>query len=276
MSAVSDQPLDRIHQLWDELADYGAVRSEQALLHALQGMAELVDAQQAYWLCTVRMGDRSDPVFGWRPAAIRYLRPEPTAPKRFAEHRKQIESGEIDPSILANMRGVGQFRINFQKQMVDPEWYDSPFHRIYFEPRGIHDVAYVATPVSEDVECWFGLQRIGAGRQDFGPAERAVLEYASRALKWFHRPIVLHHGLTLAEKPLTPTERRVLTALLAGGSESAIAAELDLTATTIHTYATRIFRKFNVKGRAGLTALWLQYAPRKSATSGASNVTTTR
>lgn len=253
---------DRVHKLWDELADYGAAHSEQALLHAMQGLAELLDAQQAYWICSVRMGGPNDIFYGWRSAAIRYLRPSATAAQRFTDYRKFLEKGVLDPAVVSYFQGAGHFRIAFLHEMVEPAWYESQFYRMLYEPGGIQDIAFMITPVGPDVESGIGLQRMGAGKARFGPAERALLEYAGRAMKWFHRPIVLQNGLLFADEPLAPTERRVLAALLAGGSESAIAAELKLTVATVHTYATRIFRKFNVKGRAGLTALWL-HRPRR-------------
>lgn len=251
---------DRIHQLWDELAGFGAARSEEALMRALEVLGDLVDAQQAYWMCSVRMGPREDPVHGWRPALIQYLREEPLAQKTFEEHRKKIERGAVDPSIIANLRLAGSFRINFQHEVVDPAWYESEFYLTYFVPREVHDVAYMVMPLGEDLESWIAFQRKGANRRRFDADDRALLEYAGRSLKWLHRPAALHHGLLIADAPLTPTERKVLAALLAGGSEADIARQLGLTAATVHTYATRIYRKFNAKGRAGLTALWLHQA----------------
>lgn len=248
---------DRIRQLWDELAGFGAARCEQALRHAMEVLSELVDAQQAYWMCSVRLGPREDLVHGWRPAMIQYLRDEPLAQKTFDEHRRKIERGAVDPSIIANLRMAGHFRINFQHEVVDPGWYESEFYLTYFVERQVHDVAYMVMPLGEDVESWIGFQRKGGNRRRFDAADRMVLDYAGRALKWLHRPAALQHGLLIADKPLTSTERKVLTALLAGGSEGDIAQELGLTPSTVHTYATRLYRKFNVKGRAGLTALWL-------------------
>ena len=68
---------------------------------------------------------------------------------------------------------------------------------------------------------------------------------------------MLQRGIILADKPLTPSERRMLSELLTDKSEREIAETLSLKSTTVHTYAKRIIRKFNVRGRAGLMALWL-------------------
>src|SRR5690606_33702128 len=162
----------------------------------------------------VRLGQRDDPVHGWRPALIQYLRDEPLAQKTFDEHRRKIERGAVDPSIIANLRMAGHFRINFQHEVVDPGWYESEFYLTYFVERNVHDVAYMVMPLGEDVESWIGFQRKGANRRRFDATDRALLEYAGRALKWLHRPAALQHGLLIADKPLTSTERKVLTALL--------------------------------------------------------------
>ncbi len=65
----------------------------------------------------------------------------------------------------------------------------------------------------------------------------------------------------LANEPLKQSERRVLNSLLTQKTEQEIAKEHGLTQATIHTYCTRIYRKFNVRGRSGLTALWLGEIP---------------
>lgn len=73
----------------------------------------------------------------------------------------------------------------------------------------------------------------------------------------FHRRLLLHRGIGLADAPITAAERRVLDLLLSDRTEQDIAADLRLAPSTVHTYATRIYRKFNVRGRAGLVASWL-------------------
>ncbi len=67
----------------------------------------------------------------------------------------------------------------------------------------------------------------------------------------------MHYGLLLAEQPLTASERRVLNGLLTNRSEQQIADDLKLSQNTVHTYCKRICRKFGVRGRTGLMALWL-------------------
>ena len=246
-----------IYDLWDSLAEFGPARSEEALLHLLAGLCEILEAQQAYWFGAVRLNMPGDPMGGWRPAGIRYLHAEPRREAAYIEHCRRIQRRDIDPSILANLRGAGTFRVNLQSDTVTPDWFDSEFYRSLVKPFSIRDTAYMVMPVNPDMESWLGVERIGRNRPMYSQADRDLLLLTGRALKWFHRHVALQRGLLIADKPLTDTERRVLSALLGGGSESEIAAQLGLTRATVHTYATRIFRKFNVKGRNGLTRLWL-------------------
>jgi DNA-binding CsgD family transcriptional regulator len=248
----------RIHRLWDELTDFGAARVEDAMLHSLRELAELLGAQQAFWLGSVRLSqDADDPARGWRPAGIRFLHPREEHQRNYNEHKKRIEKGRVDPSIAANVARAGTFRVNIKTEMIEPDWFESEFYKTFFEVYGLRDVIYLVTPIGEDIESWFCFERMDEQSVPFGPAERALLETAGRPLKWLHHQIALHHGLLLAATPLTPSERRLLVQLLGAGSEVDIAVELGLTPDTVHVYATRIYRKFNAKGRAGLMALWL-------------------
>jgi DNA-binding CsgD family transcriptional regulator len=78
-----------------------------------------------------------------------------------------------------------------------------------------------------------------------------------RGLVWFQRQLMYRHGLSLVEQPLTAMERRVIRHLLSEKSESGIAATLKQSEHTTHSHIKEIYRKFGVKGRAGLTAIWL-------------------
>jgi DNA-binding NarL/FixJ family response regulator len=110
--------------------------------------------------------------------------------------------------------------------------------------------------VNEDAESWFGIFR-APDTPPFTEAERDIVAYALRGIKWFHRQLMLSHGLLLAATPLTSAERRVLHLLLTGLSEKLIAVELERSFHTTHECVTAIFRKFGVNNRAGLMSLWL-------------------
>jgi len=65
------------------------------------------------------------------------------------------------------------------------------------------------------------------------------------------------HDHTKRVEALAPHERRVLNQLLTEAAEKQIAERLGLTVSTTHSYITSIYRKFGVRGRAGLMSLWL-------------------
>ncbi|MEE2976200.1 MAG: LuxR C-terminal-related transcriptional regulator, partial [Pseudomonadota bacterium] len=57
---------------------------------------------------------------------------------------------------------------------------------------------------------------------------------------------------------LAPHESRVLQLLLTEAAEKQIADQLGLATSTTHSYITSVYRKFGVRGRAGLMSLWLK------------------
>ena len=75
-------------------------------------------------------------------------------------------------------------------------------------------------------------------------------------MKCVSREMMLSHGLTLAGQPLTAVERRIVQWLLTDLSEKEIAEKMGQSPKTTHKYVTEIVRKYNVKGRVGLMALW--------------------
>lgn len=62
----------------------------------------------------------------------------------------------------------------------------------------------------------------------------------------------------LARANLAPHEKKVLRLLLTDATEKQIADQLGLAVSTTHSYVSAIFRKFGVRGRAGLMSLWLR------------------
>ena len=70
--------------------------------------------------------------------------------------------------------------------------------------------------------------------------------------------MALSHGLLEGQGRLSPRERETLLLLLKGGSEKEIAEALGLSPKTIHQYVVSLYRKFNVRSRPELMALWLE------------------
>jgi DNA-binding CsgD family transcriptional regulator len=248
----------RVHALWDELADFGAHETEEALVCALQTIGELTRAQNAFWIGAVRVGGEPDPLGGWRLRAMRRWRSTPEDDRVSRLARQRFDRGIADPVTLAQTRQAGAFRSRLMRELAPPGFSSTPEYDLLYRSRQINDAIFAAFPVNEDAESYFGWYRAGSlHREPFSELERDIVSYALRALKWFHRQVMLFHGLLVADAPLTPVERRLVSLLLTELSEKEIAQELRLAVATTHTYITSLFRKFGVSGRPGLTALWL-------------------
>jgi DNA-binding CsgD family transcriptional regulator len=248
---------DRIHRLWDELAGFEAAQSEAALLHLLGAVSEMVDAQNAYWMGAVRLtDDHRDPLRGWRPRVIRYLRPLPNDTKFTQQRLRSLQQGRtVDEATVAQARRAGTFRACRLKDLVSSDWFKSDTYQGYVG-RGVHDSLTVAVPLSPMAEGYYGFLRMREN-DPFTERQRDAAFHAMRGLTWFHRQVLLAHGVHAARTPLSPMERRVLALLLTDQSEKLIAANLGVTPSTAHTYVRGVFRKFGVSGRNGLIALWL-------------------
>lgn len=254
---------EAVHALWDELADFDASQSEQAVRHLMDSLGRLVDAWNTTWGGAICLagdagsdGDAAaDPLRGWRVAVMKSLQALPPHDDEgpFKEILQRWDKREIDPSFLLPMRAVGSFRVYSFRRELPAAWFDSPFYQAFYAAVGTHDAVFVGIPLNQDAESHFGFY----SRQTFTDSQIALLAYALRGVKWFNRQLMLSHGLLLASAPLTPAERKVLQLLLTEAPEKQIAQQLGLAVSTTHQYVINLFRKFGVRSRAGLMSLWL-------------------
>ncbi|MCK9389552.1 MAG: helix-turn-helix transcriptional regulator [Sulfuritalea sp.] len=253
---------EQVHALWDTLADFDAAQIDEALTCLLQGLCVIVDAQNADWIGVVQLADaqRDDPAGGWRPPVVRFLHPSEKLVAAVREQTRRLDQRLINEVAARIVDTAGRFRACRLCDVVAPEWFDSDFYRAYYRDCDREDAVYVAFPVNEDAESYFGIFR-AVDQPRFTPQERDTLAYALRGIKWFHRQLLLSHGLLIAKAPMTPVERRVLQGLLTGQAEKQVAADLGQSYHTTHEYVTAIFRKFSVNNRAALMALWLGRVP---------------
>ncbi len=249
---------EKIHQLWDSLPDFPVAETEQALVHLMAGIANMIDAGNAYWLGYIRLQapTPNDSLKGLRPGASRYLHPAPMHAESARNQTGQWNRKQVNEGYIRAARDVGQFRSFRLRKEMRPAYFEEPFYQTFHASRGFHDQCIVFFPVNEDYESMFNFQRVGVAR-DFTASEEAIAAYALRGLKWFHRQVALSYGLLVAETPLTPIQREITRLLLTERSEKQIAAEVGRTPGMTHKHITEIFRKFGVNGRAGLMALWL-------------------
>jgi DNA-binding CsgD family transcriptional regulator len=257
-----DGERERVHALWDALADFPAARIDEARDHLMRTLCGWVGADNAVWIGAVRMAHHAaaarDPQHGWRGRMTHRLVPMPEIAEAA---RLAMFTQDSDPAMTscAIAAGAGRHRVQrLRDGFVDFAAFSKTRHyRLFYEGMGIRDRIWVASPVNADAESYF-LFDIHAGRRRFSAADAGLAYDVLRGLKWFHRSLMLSYGLMLAQTALSPTQRRVLALLLTGKSEKEIAHDLSLTPGTTHQYVVELFRKFMVNSRAGLMALWLQ------------------
>lgn len=254
----SDAPLlAQIHALWDTLADFDAARIDDALDHLMEGLCALVGAQNAIWIGVVRLADAAgDPMSGWRPPVTRFLHPTGKLLDAVNAQTRRMDRGFPNQAAAGVIAQSGRFRACRLCDVAPQEWFGSDFYRAYYSDCDRDDAIYVAFPLNADAESYFGIFR-AHGQPPFTIRERDALAYTLRGIKWFHRQLMLSHGLLVAGTPLTETERRVLQGLLGGQTEKQIAAELGQSHHTTHGHVVSIYRKFGVSNRPALMALWL-------------------
>jgi DNA-binding CsgD family transcriptional regulator len=251
---------EEIYHLWDELADFGADRCAEAAAHLMKFLCERGGAWNATWAGGARLhgGGEDDPLKGWRIGAIQALKPIAPYPDEghFWEIVKPWEKGQIDPSFFLPIRGLGRFRTYSLRRDLPESWFDSPFYHHHYGRVGTYDGVWVGFPLNEDCESHFAFY----SREPIADEAVALFAETLRGIKWFHRNLMLSHGLLVASAPLTPADRRVLRLLLTDASEKQAAHQLGMTRATLHQYVVGIYRKFGVRSRAALMRLWLSSA----------------
>jgi len=257
-AVMNDAMQERIAALWDTLSDFEARQTEQAATFLMRELCALSGAWNATWGGAVRLEGpgRNDPLQGWRVGAVQALLPVASVPEdqHFRDILKVWDRRVIDPSFLLPLDKVGTFRTYAFRRDLPAEWFASAFYRHHYESVGIRDALFAAFPINEDSESHFGFY----SREVFSEEAVSRVAYAMRGIKWFHRRLMLSHGLLSASTPLTPTERRVLQLLLTEASEKDIGRQLEIAPSTAHQHVSSVFRKFGVRSRAGLMSLWLK------------------
>ena len=255
--------LEELLKLWDEMSQFGSKDSDEALNHYMKRLCEWLNADNAFWVGSVRVVKgaraRADAMSGWRVRAVHILHVSEAALERKRQTLKAMHTKDPGAPNIAIVAGAGHFRAYTLQggKMFDLESFKKTEHYDYFyRQRGISDRMWLAVPVNADTESIFCFDRY-TNEKPFSESELELASFAVRGVKWFHRQLLLNHGLGICVEPLTEAELRVKQQLLSGASEKEIAKLLELTPGTVHHYATRIYRKFGIKGRTEFMSLWL-------------------
>jgi DNA-binding CsgD family transcriptional regulator len=252
---------DRVYRLWDELAAFPSAEIDKAWRHLAETIAGWIGAQTGFWVGTVRLLDgdaaEDDLLHGWRVKVVTFLHPPTEEEVLAAQRAVATRPPDLGMATVAAVRGSGRFRVHrLHDGFVDlAAFRETDYFKSHFVAFGIDDQLWVAAPISPQTESYFVFNRTGAAR--FTEADAALAGFALRGLNWFQRQLFYSHGLLVAQDPLTPTQRDVLQLLLSDKTEKEIAAEMGQSFHTTHSHVKEIFRKYNVKSRAGLMAVWL-------------------
>jgi hypothetical protein len=112
-----DTPADNtefIHRLWDELADFDAAHSDEALAFLMEKLCILAGAWNILWMGAVRLDATfpGDPIKGWRPRIIRHLHSSPSLKGSAQAEVEKLELGVMDITTIRNVEKAGVFRAN--------------------------------------------------------------------------------------------------------------------------------------------------------------------
>jgi DNA-binding CsgD family transcriptional regulator len=257
----SASALHTIHSLWDDLTDLGPAQMDLALETLYQRLGAMVGADSGMWFGAVRISKNAqDIAHGWRSPAIQPWKLDPKIAELTRLFRESLEAKNevcIGATTTQMMTDAG----NHRAYRLRDGWIDFPAFRrtwhyeIYYKKADITDRMWIGFPVNADTESIFTFDRVGS-RRHFTASDLATAAYALRGIKWFHRQLLLRHGVLAASSRLSPTEWRVVPLLLTDRTEKEIAATLGLTFDAAHKHARGIYQKFAVRGRAGLMALW--------------------
>jgi DNA-binding CsgD family transcriptional regulator len=255
---VTEGQRETIHRLWDQVSDFPAAQTDEALVCLMEGVCKLINAGEANWFGALRMvpAAEDEVLLGWRPRAIRYLHPSPAHEEAYRATLSRMNSNDMNSSYGLAVRNVGHFRSYRIRQELPAQWFRGDYYQTFLASRGYNDSCYVIFPLHEDCESHFVFHCTGA-KKKFTAGDELIAAYALRGLKWFHRQLIMSHGIMFAEGPLSPMQRRIVNLLLDGSSEKEVALDIGHSPHTSHTHITAIFRKYGVNSRASLMAMWL-------------------
>lgn len=254
---------EQVHELWDNLVSFPISEAEDALKLLLSSISSLINADHGYWLSSIRLDDVDDTIDslrGWRVGPAYFYKELPIDNEIYESAKRNMNAGDmnaISEVAIKHTERAGEFRSVLLRELVSPAFFDSIHYKIYYQSRNVTDALFISMPINQDLEMHFCFNRIGDVAQ-FNKQDVATAAYALRGLRWFYSQLALSHGLVIAEKPLTHTERKVMHLLLSELTEKQISDSLGQKSATTHNHVKSIYRKFNVNSRAALMALWLK------------------
>jgi len=158
----------------------------------------------------------------------------------------------FSPSIraLANRcNGTHPVAVRRRDLLRDSEWYGSEYFADHYGTSGFDDYVKAMSPLPRN-----RVATISANR---GTRDRPFTEEDRNLIAVFHEECLRLDAVQASEADgprLTGREREVLDALLRGGSEKEVAAELRISRETVHTHVKSIYLAYGTRSRAELLA----------------------
>jgi len=267
---MRDDTADDIYALWDEVAEFPVSRYDDALKHMLKRLCDIFGAKNALWSVVVRLPvpPEGDLLNGWRPRLVRLLNPLPPLAASVQAQVDKLWLPKVDLSSIVGAAGEEPFLTRLLFEALPASWFEGEYYRRHYLAVGHADHISARCAFGKDVRIHLLLFR-GPEDPRYTAAIKAPFTLAVRGLKWFQHRLLLSHGIRAASEPITPAEHNILLALLGGDTEKQIAESLGKSPNTIHIHVKSIYRKFGVRNRHALTALWMSQSASPKPTSEA-------
>ena len=246
-------------QLWAELADHHLTQVDEAFEHLRARLAQERGIYQTFGLFSERQGaPKDDPLHGWRPSVVNHGSLTSALYLETAQRWAQ----EAEPNLMADAwmhlytRGGGASRVLWRPQHMETPWQELPCGA-WMSQVEAKDRIYMALALSPTLEFTLCVDS-HLSDPDFSQRDAHFAQALLLGLQPLVLRLALSHGLLEGQGRLSPRERQTLLLLLRGGSEKEIAQTLKLSPKTLHQYVSSLYRKFNVRSRPELMALWLE------------------
>lgn len=260
--------VEAIVQLWQSLHQYTALNADEAMGAFLGGVGKMLGSCCGFWvaaasgkeLASSKVTDLYDGYeavdFIAMPGGLSHEEVD----ERQAVYSSLCQEHGVCPIAQASINTRGEARAILRSDLMsDDEWETQWVYQKFYVPNGIGDRIVALYPVDEQSESCVVFDR-STRSEPYTRRERDILKLAVAGVGQLHRELMLlRGGVGNSSRLLTPRERDVLKRVLTGDTEKEIADQMGMGRSTLHHHVIAIYRKYNVRNRAGLQALWSRF-----------------